>query len=242
MATVTFQVLDGADKGMLFTGLPTPLTIGRENGNGIRLNDERVSRFHLKVQEDHSQIVLTDLDSTNGTRVNGQDVQLRVLRVGDLVHLGRSVLLFGSPEEIAALVQAGGGNASRLLLKDSPETPPPDSLGQTGASDQRTVGIDARSYDSEVGSQRAEAHQGDEQDRTPQGLPPLPAGLSPAQAAQLAELLEYIHRNLADLAETVTARPKAKRVQLSGESWQNMLALEMRLARYLRRVADPEEP
>ena len=242
MATVTFQVLDGADKGMLFAGLPTPLTIGRENGNGIRLNDERVSRFHLKVQEDHSQIVLTDLDSTNGTRVNGQDVQLRALRVGDLVHLGRSVLLFGSPEEIADLVQAGGGNASRLLLKDSTETPPPDSLGQTGASDERTVGIDARSYDSEVGGQRGEAHQGDEQDRTPQGLPPLPAGLSPAQAAQLAELIEYIHRNLADLAETVKARPKAKRVQLSHGSWQSMLSLEMLLARSLRRIADPEEP
>ena len=55
MAKVTFQVIDGADKGTLFVDLPTPLTIGRENGNGIRLNDERVSRFHLKVQEDHSQ-------------------------------------------------------------------------------------------------------------------------------------------------------------------------------------------
>jgi len=31
-----------------------------------------VSRFHLKIQEDHTRVVLTDLESTNGTKVNGE--------------------------------------------------------------------------------------------------------------------------------------------------------------------------
>src|SRR5437588_4411395 len=100
--TVTFQVLDGIDKGRVFRDLPLPLTIGREEGNVLRHNDERVSRFHAKVQVDADDYILTDLESTNGTRVNGTVVQIRRLRYGDRVSVGRSLLLFGSNEEIAA--------------------------------------------------------------------------------------------------------------------------------------------
>ena len=45
MALVTFQVIDGVDKGRVFLDLPTPVTLGREEGNTIRLNDERISRI-----------------------------------------------------------------------------------------------------------------------------------------------------------------------------------------------------
>src|SRR4030081_1632224 len=102
MATVTFQILEGIDKGRVFRDLPTPVTIGREEGNLLRLNDERVSRFHAKVQQDNGDIILTDLESTNGTRVNNNVVQIRRLRFGDRVCVGRSLLLFGSNEQITA--------------------------------------------------------------------------------------------------------------------------------------------
>src|SRR5579883_951150 len=102
MPAVTFQVLEGIDKGRVFRELPMPVTIGREEGNLLRLNDERVSRFHAKVQCDNGEVILTDLESTNGTRVNGNVVQIRRLRPGDRVGVGRSLLLFGSEQEIAA--------------------------------------------------------------------------------------------------------------------------------------------
>ncbi len=102
MPVVTFQILEGIDKGRIFRELPTPVTIGREEGNSLRLNDERVSRFHAKVQYDNGEIILTDLESTNGTRVNGNVVQIRRLRPGDRIGVGRSLLLFGSPQEIEA--------------------------------------------------------------------------------------------------------------------------------------------
>ena len=106
MALVTLQVLDGADRGRVYENLPTPVTIGREEGNTVQLNDERVSRFHLKVQEDDDKLVLTDLESTNGTRVNGEAVQLWILRFGDLISVGRSLLLFGARDEIAQRLAA----------------------------------------------------------------------------------------------------------------------------------------
>src|SRR5947207_5877207 len=102
MASVTFQVLEGVDKGRVFRELPTPVTIGREEGNLLRLNDGRVSRFHAKAQQDQHDIILTDLESTNGTRVNGNVVQIRRLRAGDRIGVGRSMLLFGTIDEINA--------------------------------------------------------------------------------------------------------------------------------------------
>src|SRR6516162_1824218 len=100
--TVTFQILEGIDKGRVFRDLATPVTIGREEGNLLRLNDERVSRFHAKVQQEDGDVILTDLESTNGTRVNGSPVQIRRLRAGDQISVGRSMLLYGTLEEIAA--------------------------------------------------------------------------------------------------------------------------------------------
>src|SRR5438105_14508848 len=108
METVTFQVLDGVDRGRVFRNLVPPVTIGREEGNILRLNDERVSRFHAKVQHDNADIILTDLESTNGTRVNNNVVQIRRLRHGDRILVGRSMLLFGSNEEILARMQSLG--------------------------------------------------------------------------------------------------------------------------------------
>ena len=56
MTTVTFLVLEGVDKGRVFRDLPIPVTIGREEGNVLRLNDERVSRYHAKIQHDEGEL------------------------------------------------------------------------------------------------------------------------------------------------------------------------------------------
>ena len=110
MAEITLRVLDGADCGRVYEQLPTPVTIGREEGNTIQINDERVSRFHVKIQADQDKIVITDLESTNGTRINGEDIQLRILRYGDTIMIGRTVLLFGSREQIAERLAALRGD------------------------------------------------------------------------------------------------------------------------------------
>src|SRR5277367_6626670 len=115
-ASVTFQILEGIDKGRIFREVPVPVSIGREEGNSLRLNDERVSRFHATVRIDSDDYILTDLESTNGTRVNGTTVQIRRLRIGDRIGVGRSLLLFGSNEEIAARL------ASLASVGHSPST------------------------------------------------------------------------------------------------------------------------
>lgn len=97
---VTLRVIDGHERGRVYSDLEIPITLGREEDNAIRLNDERVSRFHAKIQVDDDRVILTDLESTNGTRVNGHPVKMRVLQEGDQISIGRSVLLFGDEEDL----------------------------------------------------------------------------------------------------------------------------------------------
>ncbi|HMP80645.1 MAG TPA: FHA domain-containing protein, partial [Pirellulaceae bacterium] len=67
MKPITIRVLEGADRGRVFENVVPPVSVGREEGNTIQLNDDRVSRFHLKIHWDNDHLVLADLESTNGT-------------------------------------------------------------------------------------------------------------------------------------------------------------------------------
>ena len=223
MAEITLRVLDGADRGRVFEQLPTPVTIGREEGNTIQLNDERVSRFHVKIQYDQDKIVLTDLESTNGTKVNGEDIQLRILRYGDMISLGRTVMLIGSREQIARRLASLRGE--------------PPATGTMSAEDWESVQSNA-SLDFELNW----SDDPDAQSTLHTLLPPeLPERLSPGQAAQMAEVLEYLHVRIRDLLASVKIKADADRVTLEARQWQNVLDLQSRLAGYLRSIGQPED-
>ncbi|HLN26941.1 MAG TPA: FHA domain-containing protein [Gemmataceae bacterium] len=236
--SVTFQVLDGVDKGRVFPDLSVPLTIGREEGNLLRLNDERVSRFHAKVQQDGGDLILTDLDSTNGTRVNGHVVQIRRLRYGDRITLGRSLLLFGSDLQIderratirATLHPLLGGMLGELAHDQGPPTIHASSVASQFAAECE---FDLNIKD-EVTVNDGDLFIG----RTP--LPPLPQKFSPAQSARLAEILDFLHHHLTQATDNIRANDDGTQVTLTYADWQGVLAVQNLLARYLRAVAEPD--
>jgi len=224
MALVTLRVIDGADRGRVFADLPTPLTIGREEGNTIQLNDERVSRCHLKIQENQRKIILTDLQSTNGTRVNGEPVQLWSLRPGDVISLGRTVMIFGNREEIAQRL-------AELHEQDL-------SRGVTLELDRYEGEVNPASADFEL--QFPDAPNAEVMLHTL--LPPeLPEALEPAQAAQLAEIVQYLHLRMRSLINSGKMKSGSERVTLELRQWQNLLDLQDILAGYLRRIGEPTE-
>ncbi len=221
MTGITIRVLDGADRGRIFQNLTPPVTIGREEGNTIQLNDERVSRYHVKIQEDHNRLVITDLESTNGTKINGEDVQLRILRFGDMIALGRTVLLFGSRDQIAnrlARLREDQGDVSR--------TSDPDKSKAANVSS-----LDFEINWSEDADLQATIHALEP--------PDLPERLSPGQAAQLAEILEFLHLRLRNLVGSVSVDGKSSRVVLDLRQWQALLDLQARVSEYLRRIGEP---
>lgn len=220
MACVTLRVLDGANRGTIFQDVTTPITIGREEGNVIQLNDDRVSRFHLKIQEDDGQVVLTDLDSTNGTRVNGEHTQLRIVRPGDLIVLGRSVLLVGSRQQIRDRLAS--------LEESQPEL--------SGRYDQLLSQFERPSASSPLDWDRLEDLEVIQEWKQP---PVLPQGLSPGQSAQMAEILEYLLARVRHLLTAVQPSASDTVVQLELREWQNLVDIQARLANYLRRIGEP---
>ena len=62
---------------------PTPVIVGRDPRCDARLDSIRVSRIHCCLTEGDGQVVVQDLGSTNGTRINGRLVESGWLRLGD---------------------------------------------------------------------------------------------------------------------------------------------------------------
>jgi len=166
--------------------------------------------------------VLADLESTNGTKVNGESVQLWILRPGDVISVGRSVLVYGSREEIARrLASLRGVDIAEGV------TMPTEDLEDEGSS---------YSLDHEL-------NLGDDPDALVllhTLLPPeLPTSLGPGQIAQLAEVLQYIHMRIRGLIDSVQTKNKSDQVALDARQWQNLIDLQDRLANYLRTIGEP---
>jgi pSer/pThr/pTyr-binding forkhead associated (FHA) protein len=64
------------------------LTIGRKEGNTAVIDNSSVSGRHCEITLEGDQCTLRDLGSTNGTRVNGEDITGRVLAPHDIVQIG----------------------------------------------------------------------------------------------------------------------------------------------------------
>lgn len=65
------------------------ITIGRQEGNTIRLTERNVSRKHAKISRRNGSVFVEDIGSSYGTRVNGDKIQGRQqIKEGDLIQIG----------------------------------------------------------------------------------------------------------------------------------------------------------
>jgi len=65
------------------------ITIGRQDGNIIKLSERNVSRRHARLKKDNGSLVIEDLGSYNGVRVNGERINGPTkIKEGDLIEIG----------------------------------------------------------------------------------------------------------------------------------------------------------
>jgi pSer/pThr/pTyr-binding forkhead associated (FHA) protein len=75
------------------------VTIGRHEDNTIVLDNPRVSGYHARIDKTGFDYILTDLQSTNGTFVNSENIVSRKLLHGDRIKIGEHFLLFVGTEK-----------------------------------------------------------------------------------------------------------------------------------------------
>ncbi|RMG38669.1 MAG: FHA domain-containing protein [Planctomycetota bacterium] len=118
VSVATLLVVQGPDRGARFF-VEREATVGRAAQNDIRLRDTEVSRRHARVCRRDGAFVIEDLQSSNGTYVNGVRVQRQELRDGDEIQLGRSTLVVAVRDEDASSELA----AASIDLLDSELVP-----------------------------------------------------------------------------------------------------------------------
>lgn len=92
-APLRLRVERGPDAGSVFTVVGAGETIGRSQENTIALDDNRLSRQHARLDRQYGLLTVTDLGSSNGTRVNGQEIRApQALAPGDTIEVGATLL------------------------------------------------------------------------------------------------------------------------------------------------------
>jgi len=111
-------IIKGADQGKRFELKGKSVGLGREGTNPIRLHDTEVSRRHAEVRRLEDAYRVVDLGSANGTFLNDEAIDQAVLKAGDQIRLGQTVLLFQDSD-----VEAGRELNARvdMLARTSPD-------------------------------------------------------------------------------------------------------------------------
>ena len=89
MAMYKLIIQDDEGKTTVVPLIRDEITIGRKEGNTIRLTERNVSRRHARIVKASSSILVEDLDSYNGVKVNGTRIQGRVaVNEADRIQIG----------------------------------------------------------------------------------------------------------------------------------------------------------
>jgi two-component system NtrC family sensor kinase len=117
-------VIQGRDQGTRYRLEETVVTLGRGATNTIQLHDTEVSREHAEIRQRGDNVVIVDLDSSNGTFVNQRQIKEQELASGDQLQLGRTLLLYtgvteGRFEDLAdkinIVAQSSDDDGSRIV-------------------------------------------------------------------------------------------------------------------------------
>ncbi len=90
------EIMSGGFEGMSYDLSDREVVIGRNPTTDITLLDEGISREHalILLDDDGTGYVIEDLQSTNGTKVNGVRVRSAALVEGDEVQIGETLFRF----------------------------------------------------------------------------------------------------------------------------------------------------
>jgi ABC-type multidrug transport system ATPase subunit/pSer/pThr/pTyr-binding forkhead associated (FHA) protein len=124
--TGAIRFIDGPLAGQTLALNKPQLTLGREPGNDITVNDPAVSRQHARLVQGPNGWVIEKINPQNTVQVNGRDVTQSPLRNGDMVAIGPVNFQFMEQASMSAV--AAGSQQGSVVIGAPPQpslTPPP---------------------------------------------------------------------------------------------------------------------
>lgn len=128
MNVVLVMFKDGQRRDFPIKGEDT--VIGRRQDCDLRIQTGDVSRRHCLISLEDHEAIIQDLESANGTHVNGERVSEKTLSAGDTLKIGPAIFVVqidGSPADISPddasmdLVELGGDQGDASSGKDGDE-------------------------------------------------------------------------------------------------------------------------
>ncbi len=89
---VRLEIVEPKHRERVFRLHRKPVVIGRSREADISLRDNKASRQHVRIELVENRIMVTDLNSQNGTRVNDRLIREREVISGDVISIGRTTI------------------------------------------------------------------------------------------------------------------------------------------------------
>ena len=124
-------ITSGPQKGKTYQIKVGDNSIGRDPGNDLGLEDSAVSKSHAMIKAEDGKLLLMDLGSRGGTRVQGKTMEARVLKPGRIIGVGQTQLKLvdvepGDPGEHPStsgetIIDQPSANAAVLVVQAGPD-------------------------------------------------------------------------------------------------------------------------
>lgn len=159
-------------------GLRDGFVLGRVAGCDLVIDDSKASRRHAKFHIESGVVEIEDLQSSNGTLLNEKPVTRRVLREGDRVQIGKTVLVFHEGEAPGGAVAAPAKPAAAAATAPTVMATPPAAPTPPAPQPARPAPAATSFDDNDLFDDAGATSVGD----APPAPPPPPAPRSAAEA------------------------------------------------------------
>jgi len=126
-------VMSGEDEGREIEVVPDHAVLGRGTDCDLVFPDIACSRRHASISREDGRVYITDLNSGNGTMVNGKRIQKMELHDGDEIRIGTTVLRFQFPQAAPAPASRQG----KTVTRQAPLAPTTGFVGNLLADPRR---------------------------------------------------------------------------------------------------------
>ena len=138
MATL-YQIGENGSRAEQWEVGEEPVLVGRKGHAQVSIEDEGVSRRHFVISRDGEDYVIRDLNSRNGTWVEGRRVSAEKLRHNDCIQAGRTLFRFAERSARSARIGEGPHGTVMIPAFSQSELRTPETLSWQGDAGHQDI-------------------------------------------------------------------------------------------------------